>query len=104
MFKIVGKDIYDMKTEDPKKLYAFALVYVDSDVEIPVKFKQTESLTSAFAGITDYGSLFFNEENSDLSANVTIEAKDLRSDTYGEIFESSTTLTALAGMNVGDTF
>lgn len=104
MFKIVGKDVYDMKSEESKKLYAFAFVYEESDVEIPVKFSQTETLTTAFAGMTDYGSLFFNEANSDMEATVTIEAKDLRSESYGEKFETTVALSALVSMNVGDTF
>lgn len=93
-----------MVSEEDKKLYALALAYVEDDVEIPVKFMQTEEMTSAFAGITDFGGVVFNELNSDMESDVVVKAKDLRSDKYGDEYEATTTLTALTELNVGDTF
>lgn len=61
-------------------------------------FAQTESLTEACGGITEYGMLVFNTENSDLESNVTIACV-----AGGSTVEATTSLgTLLTDSDVGD--
>lgn len=82
--------------------FAIALYVADSEEStkpIPAKFIQTESLTECFAGITDYGVLYFNNDNSDLGTSVTITA--IRLDTGAEV-EVEATLMDVGSTDVGD--
>ena len=104
--KLVGKDIYDHPDIFPGgepgvgfKYYAISLQCVNSEeIAQNAVFKQTPTLTEAFAGITEYGALKFNGKNSDLSATVDIEAY---LPDENETIVSQTTLADLADMVVG---
>lgn len=94
--KVVGNNQYDF---DNVKMYGISLALFDGDNMLHAKFNQTESLTNAFAGITDFGAMVFNDANSDMSATVTIEA--VAED--GTDVTADITLTALKDKAVGDT-
>lgn len=103
--KLVGKDIYEhpeiFPGQEPGpswKYYAISLQCVNSEgIAQNAVFKQTPTLTEAFAGITEYGALKFNGKNSDLSATVDIEAY---LPNENETIVSQTTLADLADMVV----
>lgn len=88
--------------------YAIALGVFDmSDPDLPsegiyeynAKFLQGEDMTNAYVGITDYGAVFFNTENSDMGSNITIVAVDENGE---ELVNVTTTLQDLANKNIGD--
>lgn len=105
--KLVARDEYSkdngfLNPEEPLAptyFYAISLVvYNDENVEIGANFIQTETLTEAFAGITEYGALKFNTLNSNLDTE--IEFKAITVDTKEEVIATKT-LTDLINMEVG---
>lgn len=79
--KLIGKDITTLG--ESGRAYALAFTLVDrgrdSDVEVPARFPQTQELTSAMIGITDYGAMYINSESlpADFTGDITVTAVTL---------------------------
>lgn len=98
--KLVAKDV----SIDNGVTYCSAgLALYDGEVELNAFFLQPENLTEALGGITEYGMLIFNSDNSDLSSSVTIACVEAGEEvTEANTTSVSVTLQDIINTEVGD--
>ena len=94
--KLVAKDV---SIADDITYCSVGLALYDGDVELNAFFLQPENLTEALGGITEYGMLVFNSDNSDLSASVTIACVEAGE----EVSEANTTSVSVTLQDIIDT-
>ena len=76
-----------------------SLFDTDTNKELNARFKQTETMTEALVGITEYGAIYWNPVSSNLDLVLDIVCVD----NDGNEYTASTTAGALAGKPTGAT-
>lgn len=72
---LIGKSLYqDGIMQDSNANCSLAFAVYDENNKVNANFIQTESMTENLVGITDYGNMFFNSENTDLDSEISVEA------------------------------
>ena len=96
---LVGKDIYSIGITETaiKNANLAMMVYDDNNTVQNYTFEQTESLTENLCGITDYGLLTFNTNNTDVNNEVTIRAVN-----GGDVVEKTCKIRCLMKTEVGN--
>ena len=99
---LVGKNIYITALTDEaiKNVVLSFMVFDDNQVPQNHMFEQTESLTQNLMGITEYGMLTFNSNNSDMEAEVTIRAR-LNDDVVEKTLKVSEIMETAEGREIG---
>lgn len=99
---LVGKNIYITALTDEaiKNVVLSFMVFDDNKVPQNYVFEQTESLTQNLMGITEYGMLTFNSNNSDMEADVTIRAR-LNDDVVEKTLKVSEIMETAEGREIG---
>lgn len=96
--KVISKD----QRKDPTTehmIWTLALGLFDENGKpVNASFKQTESMTEAFVGITDYGAVFISGTNSVSDATIDVTCVD----SDGEEVTSSLTVSALRSKSAGN--
>ena len=95
--KLVSKDVGI--SHDGVTYCSAGLALHDGDTELNGYFLQPANLTGAVGGITEYGMLVFNSEDSDLTASVTIACVEAGS----PVTEANTTSVSLTLQDLMDT-
>lgn len=96
---LVGKDIYSIGITETaiKNANLAMMVYDDNNAVQNYTFEQTESLTENLCGITDYGLLTFNTNNTDVNNEVVIRAVN-----GGDVVEKICKIRCLMKTEVGN--